>query len=214
MTKLSGRQIADAGLTGWANLLGGLQTRIHTGDFATGLAVVNSIGAAAETMDHHPDLALRYGQVDVRLTSHDEHGVTERDLALARAINVIVADAGLRLASAGLSRLELGLDTPAYESILPFWQAVLGTEADGSGNEVRDPADQFPTIWFQRSAGEEPRQRWHWDLWIEPDQVQPRIDAALAAGGTLVSADEAPAFWVLADAEGNNICLCTWQDRD
>jgi hypothetical protein len=38
-------------------------------------------------------------------------------------------------------------------------------------------------------------------------------DAAVAAGGTLVSDDEAPAFWVLADPEGNRMCLCTWQER-
>ena len=46
MSKLSGQQIADAGLDGWAYLLGGLQTRIHTKNFATGLSVVNAIGAS------------------------------------------------------------------------------------------------------------------------------------------------------------------------
>ncbi|HEY4021420.1 MAG TPA: 4a-hydroxytetrahydrobiopterin dehydratase [Pseudonocardiaceae bacterium] len=216
MTKLTGAQIAEAGLTGWANLNGGLQTRIATGDFATGLAVVNSIGAAAEDMNHHPDIALSYGHVDVRLSSHDEHGVTDRDVSLARAINAIGAAAGVTLASAGVSRMELGLDTPARESVLPFWSAVLAAEqpAAGPDDEVRDPADGFPTIWFQTSGSEEPRQRWHLDVWVEPAQVQPRIDAALAAGGTLVSAEEAPSFWVLADPEGNRICLCTWEDRD
>lgn len=213
MTKLTGQQIAEAGLTGWANLLGGLQTRIATGDFVTGLAVVNSIGAAAEGMDHHPDIALRYGHVDVRLTSHDEQGITGRDVRLARAVSEIVAEAGLELSSAGVSRMELGLDTPAHEAVLPFWQAVLGATASGADDEVRDSADGFPTIWFQRSGSDEPRQHWHWDVWVEPEQVQPRIDAALAAGGTLVSDDEAPSFWVLADAEGNKICLCTWQGR-
>ncbi|MFC6880688.1 MULTISPECIES: hypothetical protein [Actinomadura] len=42
------------------------------------------------------------------------------------------------------------------------------------------------------------------------------MDAALAAGGTLVSLvsdAEAPSFWVLANPEGNRVCLCTWQDR-
>ena len=47
MTRLTGQQIADAGLTGWAYLLGGLQTRVETGNFANGLSVVNAIGAAA-----------------------------------------------------------------------------------------------------------------------------------------------------------------------
>ena len=78
MSKLSGRQIADEGLDGWAYLCGGLQTRIHTGNFATGLAVVNAVGAVAEEMNHHPDVDLRYGHVDIRLSSHDAGGVTER----------------------------------------------------------------------------------------------------------------------------------------
>ena len=68
-----------------------------------------------------------------------------------------------------------------------------------SATRVRDRRDTLPTIWFQHSGTDEPRQRWHLDLWIDPDQVQPRIAATLAAGGTMVSDDEAPAFWVLAD---------------
>ena len=216
MSKLTGQQIADEGLDGWAYLLGGLQTRIHTKNFATGLSVVNAIGAAAEDMNHHPDLNLRYTHVDIRLTSHDEDGVTDRDIRLARAVSSIAAAAGARLDSSGVSRLELALDTPARESIVPFWAAVLATEhLSGAdfGDELRDPADGLPTVWFQESGSEEPRQRWHLDLWVEPAQVQQRIDAALAAGGTLVSDEEAPSFWVLADPEGNRACLCTWQDR-
>jgi 4a-hydroxytetrahydrobiopterin dehydratase len=52
------------------------------------------------------------------------------------------------------------------------------------------------------------------DVDVPPELAQSRIDAALAAGGTLLSADAAPAFWVLADAEGNEACICTWQGRD
>jgi 4a-hydroxytetrahydrobiopterin dehydratase len=216
MSKLTGQQIADEGLDGWAYLLGGLQTRIRTKNFATGLSVVNAIGAAAEDMNHHPDLNLRYTHVDVRLTSHDERGVTDRDIKLARAVSAIAAAAGARLDSSGVSRLELALDTPARESIVPFWAAVLATEhlsGRDFGDELRDSADGLPTVWFQESGSEEPRQRWHLDLWVEPAQVKPRIAAALAAGGTLVSDEEAPSFWVLADPEGNRACLCTWQDR-
>ncbi len=215
MTKLNGQQIADAGLDGWAYLIGGLQTRLHTRNFSTGLAVVNAIGAAAEEMNHHPDLTLHYPHVDVRLSSHDEGGVTDRDLRLARAVSAIAADAGVTLDSGAASRLEFGLDSPAHAAILPFWAAVLAVKppTKPSANEVADPADALPTLWFQPSGSEEPRQRWHPDLWVEPAQVQPRIDAAIAAGGTLVSDKEAPSFWVLADPEGNRVCLCTWQDR-
>lgn len=214
--KLTGQQIADLGLASWAHLVGGLQTRIRTGDFATGLKVVNAIGAAAEEMDHHPDLDLRYGRVDVRLSSHDAGGITERDVRLARRIEEIADAAGVALDRTGLSRFELGLDSPDGHAIAPFWAAVLGTEhLSGDGwDDVADPDGVLPLIWFQASGAEEPRQRWHPDVWVEPDQVQPRIEAALAAGGRLVSDDRAPRFWVLADAEDNRVCLCTWQGRD
>ena len=217
MTKLTGQQIADEALDGWVYLLGGLQTRILTRDFTTGLSVVNAIGTAAEEIDHHPDLDLRYTHVDVRLSTHDVRGVTDLDIRLARTISSIAADAGLALERAGVSRLELALDTPAFASVLPFWGAVLAMDhlgGPGFGDELRDPSGVLPTVWFQASGSEEPRQRWHLDVWVDPAQVRPRIDAALAAGGTLVSDEEAPSFWVLADADGNKVCLCTWQERN
>jgi 4a-hydroxytetrahydrobiopterin dehydratase len=216
MTTLTGQQIADESLPGWVFLLGGLQTRLHTADFATGLAVVGAIGAAAEEADHHPDLDLRYPHVDVRLTSHDVHGVTDRDISLARRISEIAAAAGVRAEGETVSRLELALDSPSYRSVLPFWAAVLAVAepAAGPDDEVRDPYGAVPVIWFQPSGSEEPRQRWHPDVWVDPGQVQARIDAAVKAGGSLVSDAEAPSFWVLADPEGNKVCLCTWKDRD
>ncbi|MEU5861201.1 4a-hydroxytetrahydrobiopterin dehydratase [Nonomuraea sp. NPDC047529] len=213
MTKLTGPQIAQEGLAGWAYLLGALHTRLRTGTFAAGLALVDAIGAVAEEMDHHPDLDLRYPHVDVRLTSHDTGGVTGRDVRLARAVSALAAEAGVGLDSAAVSVLDLGLDTPARDSIRPFWAAVLAMEPDAGGG-LRDPAGALPTVWFQQSGDEEPRQRWHLDVWVEPAQVRPRIDAAVAAGGRLVYEEEAPRFWVLADPEGNHACLCTWQERD
>lgn len=56
---LTGQQIADAGLDGWALLVcygqGGLQTRIHTESFAAGRQIVDAIGQAAEQMHHHAE---------------------------------------------------------------------------------------------------------------------------------------------------------------
>lgn len=217
---LTGQQIADAGLDGWAVLLyygqGGLQTRIHTKSFSAGLQVVTAIGTAVEEMHHHAELDLRPSRVDVRLTSRDDGGVTERDLLLARRISEIAATAGAELECRSVSRLELGLDTPQHEKIAPFWAAVLdrhhviGTE---EWDDVGDPNHALPLIYFQRSGNEEPRQRWHLDVWIDPAQVQSRIDAALAAGGALVS-EQPPTSWVLSDPDGNKIRLCTWQPGD
>ena len=58
------------------------------------------------------------------------------------------------------------------------------------------------------------RNRIHFDLTVAEDEAEGPIAAALAAGGRLVSHAEARAFWILADPEGNEVCICTWQDRD
>jgi 4a-hydroxytetrahydrobiopterin dehydratase len=207
MTTLTGQQVDDAGLGGWANLGGVLVTRFATPDFATGLQLVDAIGALADEANHHPD-------VDLALTSHDAGGLTARDVDLARGITEAAAVRDLVPDDTGVSRVELGLDTPDHARILPFWQAFLAYEHRRRlDDELSDPAGAQPLLWFQPSGSEEPRQRWHLDVWVPPSQVQPRIDAALAAGGT-VDDGAAPAFWVLTDPEGNRSCLCTWQQRD
>lgn len=214
--RLTGQQIADAGLDGWTFLGSHLATRLRTGDFATGLALLDEIGAAAEEANHHPDLDLRYGHLDVRLTSHDSGGVTERDVRMARRVTGLAAERGVAPATDGLARLDLALDTPDRARVLPFWAAALGMSGGEHlpDDEIRDPAGAQPFVWFQDSGNEEPRQRWHLDVWVDPAQVQARIEAALAAGGELVSDAEAPSFWILADPDGNRVCLCTWRDRD
>jgi 4a-hydroxytetrahydrobiopterin dehydratase len=217
MTMLTGRQVADEGLTGWAYLLGRLQTRIATPDFAAGLALIAAVGAAAGPDGPDPDVDLRRSHIDIRLTSPDDYGVTARHVELARTISGLAADAGLRPDASVVSRLEIALDTPDRTKVMPFWQAVTGLAGSDDPDwniDLHDPADVLPALWFQQSGDEEPRQRWHHDLWVDPAEVQPRIDAAIAAGGRLVSDAKAPAFWVLADPEGNQICLCTWQSRD
>ena len=211
MAKLTGPEIAAAGLTGWTYVPGGIQTRLLTGNFRTGMRLVAQIGAAAEAMDHHPDLDLRYPHLDIRLSSHDVGGVTERDVDLARRINALAESEGVAI-SDDVVRIELALDTPDKDRVSAFWAAIWA--GDATGDDVVDKDDVLPLMWFQASGSEEPRQRWHPDLWVAPQHVQARIDAAVAAGGSVVSDDEAPSFWVLADPDGNKVCLCTWQERE
>ena len=58
--KLSATQVRDASLADWRQILGRIKARFRTGDFRTGLALVNKIGAAAEAANHHPDIQLPY----------------------------------------------------------------------------------------------------------------------------------------------------------
>jgi 4a-hydroxytetrahydrobiopterin dehydratase len=74
---------------------------------------------------------------------------------------------------------------------------------------------QGPTIWFQQMDEPRPqRNRIHFDVVVPHDETERRIQATLDAGGRLVYDAEAPAFWVLADPEGNEACVCTWLGRD
>jgi 4a-hydroxytetrahydrobiopterin dehydratase len=78
-----------------------------------------------------------------------------------------------------------------------------------------DPVGAGPAVWFQQMDAPRPqRNRIHLDVSVPAGQARPRIDAALAAGGRLINDQQAPAFWVLADPEGNEACISTWQGRD
>ena len=85
-TVLQGDQVAAEQVGGWTFADGTLTASFATGDFATGLRLVNQVGQLAEAANHHPDLDLRYDHLVVRLSSHDVGGVTTRDVRMARSI--------------------------------------------------------------------------------------------------------------------------------
>ena len=210
--KLDGTAVADEGLNDWRMMVGGLYARFETGSFAAGLDLVNQVGAAAEEADHHPDIDLRYPLVNIKLVSHDVGGITARDVRLARRISELAAAAGAPASPADMTVVEIALDTSDADAIRPFWKAVLGTSEDDG--ELVDDKGSVPTIWFQDTDPHgPPRQRFHADVWVPHDVARDRMAKAIAAGGTLVSDDAAPSFWVLADVQGNKACICTWQDR-
>lgn len=212
-TPLRGQEIHDQGLDGWRKVLDRLMIRFDTGDFNAGAALVTRIAEAADAVDHHPDVDLRYPHVTVSLRSHDVDAITMRDIRLARRISELAADAGAP-ASAAPDVIELALDTPDHERIKPFWTAILGYD-EHLDDDLVDGAARTPSVWFQSTDSEAPdRQRWHLDISVPHDVAQERIQAAIDAGGTLVSDAAAPAFWVLEDADGNKACICTWESRD
>jgi 4a-hydroxytetrahydrobiopterin dehydratase len=63
-----------------------VKTTKHKG-FAGALAHVNAVGELAEAADHHPDIDIRWNTVTLRLATHSEGGITEKDLALAAQID-------------------------------------------------------------------------------------------------------------------------------
>ncbi|MEO5374247.1 MAG: 4a-hydroxytetrahydrobiopterin dehydratase [Alphaproteobacteria bacterium] len=93
-----------AGLEGWREKedRDAIAKSFRFRDFSEAFAAMTRIALVAEKMDHHPEWTNVYNRLDIILTSHDQGGVTERDVALARAIDRIAADCGVyRIAAEG-----------------------------------------------------------------------------------------------------------------
>lgn len=78
-------------LPAWRLENGAIRRLYKVNGFKSALMVVNAVGHLAECAWHHPDIALSWGKVEVALWSHDAGGVTDRDFALARKIEEVVA---------------------------------------------------------------------------------------------------------------------------
>lgn len=208
MTRLINPQILQAGLYDWRTMTDFIAARFVTVDFGVGAEFVAAIARAADEAGHHPDVTLTYPAVAVTLTTHDEGGVTEKDVALAETISRLAADRGIAAVPEAVQFVGLALDTPDRSRIDRFWSVVLtGSPDNVVGENVVDPAGRSLPLWFQRCDPHQvPTQRFHVDVNVAPEEVERRTKAALAEGGAI--AWETATFRVLEDPQGNRACLC------
>jgi 4a-hydroxytetrahydrobiopterin dehydratase len=217
VNKLSTQEILDAGVDDWRKLAQGLHARYRVSDFSAGAAFVAAVAEAAEAARHHPDLKLTAGVVDVSLwTREDGLWVTQKDIDLARTISEIAQRQGLRPEPGAVTQLEVALDTANEARVAPFWSVLLtGSPGNKIYDSIFDPTSRVPGLWFQGTDEHAaPRQRWHFDLWLAPEVAAERITAAASAGGSVVDDSGAPSYTVLADPDGNKVCVCTCLGRD
>jgi 4a-hydroxytetrahydrobiopterin dehydratase len=215
--KLSTQEILDAELEDWRKLAQALHARYRITDFRAGAAFVAAVAEAAEAASHHPDLKLTYGVVDVSLCTHEDGlWVTQKDVDMARKISEIARQKGLEPEPTAVAQLEIALDTANETGVAPFWSVLLTGSLDNKiYDSVLDPTNRVPALWFQSTSEHDtPRQRWHFDLWLAPEVAQERIMAAVAQGGSVIDDSQAPSFTVLADPDGNKVCVCTCLERD
>ena len=214
------QQISDAvDPAGWCLVLGAIYTEVPAPSLveateAASLAV-STVGADGQG---HLTVDIRSDRAVLRLQSADVPGVTGRDVRLAYDVSGALAARGWQARPGAVQALEIAIDALDIPLVRPFWKAITGY-ADEPGSELNaalvDPTGRGPEIWFQQMDAPRPqRNRIHIDVDVPHEAAGARIDAAIAAGGRLLSDDAAPAFWVLADPEGNEACICTWQGRD
>jgi 4a-hydroxytetrahydrobiopterin dehydratase len=211
------QQISDAvSAAGWRLILGAIYTEVHVPTLAEAAEAASvAVSAVGADGQGHLTVDVRADRAVLRLQSVDVGAVTGRDIRLAIEISNAVSTTH---SAASLQALEIAIDALDIPRVRPFWQAITGY-VDEPGSDLNaallDPTGRGPAIWFQQMDAPRPqRNRIHIDVDVPHDAAKARIDAALAAGGTLLSDREAPAFWVLADPEGNEACICTWQGRD
>jgi 4a-hydroxytetrahydrobiopterin dehydratase len=222
--KLS-RADASAAVTGlgWRYVLGEFRTEVLTGSLPLAADVAGR-AAALPDVEGHLRMDIRADRLLLSLQTASMAWVTTRDAELARRLSALAEEFRLTTRPGDHSGrtvqvLEIGIDALDIPGIRPFWKAVLGyvDEPGRSGPQdaLVDPLGQGPAVWFQQMDAPRPqRNRIHLDISVPHDEAPRRIEATLAAGGTLLSDAEAPAFWVLADPEGNEACITTWQGRD
>lgn len=199
--------------TGFVHLRGALHASYKTADFASAAALVARAGELAEALNHHPDVRLGWGSARFELSSHDAGGVTARDVELARQIDEAAVAAGAK-ATAGLPGLyDIAIDTIDADGIRDFWRVAFDYEElpnAEDGIDLVDPRGIGPKIWFQEmGVPRTERNCIHFDVYVPAGEAEARVERVLEAGGTLLTDEFAPEWWVLADVEGNEVCICT-----
>jgi 4a-hydroxytetrahydrobiopterin dehydratase len=92
MALLSDEEIKSrlAELNGWRQRGEYIVKSFDRGDFVGSVKFVQSLVGPAEEMNHHPDIAISWSQVEVAISTHAEGGLTENDFKLAKKVEELV----------------------------------------------------------------------------------------------------------------------------
>lgn len=87
-------KLASDNIPGWnfCQKTNAIQRRFEFENYYQTMAFVNAVAWIAHEMNHHPDLTVTYQACLVSYTTHDAHGVTEKDFCAAKKINRLVSD--------------------------------------------------------------------------------------------------------------------------
>jgi 4a-hydroxytetrahydrobiopterin dehydratase len=75
----------------WTLAAGTLRRTFRTEGWKGTMMVANAVAHLAEAAWHHPELILNYASVEIRLSTHTAHGITDKDYALARKIEEFIS---------------------------------------------------------------------------------------------------------------------------
>lgn len=203
------------GVEDWRMLDVGAAAHFRTGSFTRGAQLASAICALDGLGNRRPTIDVRYDGVTVRLMTITENfggPASQYDVELARQISAIAAELDIAADPTALQAMLISIDALDIPSVMAFWRAALAYEdRQDTDHDLLDPHDRWPTLWFQQmDAQRDQRNRIHIDVSVPYDRAEARIAAALKAGGRLVS-DDHPYWSVLADPEGNEVCVTAYR---
>lgn len=207
------------GVEDWRVVAEGACAFFRTGSLAESARLVSAISALAGDEAHRPDFDLRPGGVTVRLvtTTPEWYGTFEHHVEQARQISAVARGLGLQADPSPVQSFMVIVEALRIPEVLPFWRAILGYEerTDSPAEDLVDPRGRGPALWFEQMDAARPqRNRMHVAVWVPYEQAEARVAAAIAAGGRVVFDKHAPAWWTLADPEGNEADVATTMARD
>ena len=210
------RQLAD--LPGvYRGAAGTLVLAARAPSFEEAVQLVRLVAQDAELMNHHPDIDLRWCTVSFTLSTHSAGGLTQLDVELAHQMLQAVAAVGAQSLPAP-ERVEIAVDVVDADAVRDFWRAGLGyvrsaaarlprrsscTPGTGGGPRCGSSSSPRTTLGARSAPGFTSTSTYR------TTQAEARVQACLDAGGRLVEDSHAPSWWVLADPEGNELCICT-----
>ena len=208
------------GTVDWPVLSNGATTFFRTESLAVSARLVEAIAGLEGAEGHRPSIDVRADGVTVRLltVADDWWGMSRRDVEMARRISSAAAALGLRAEPGVVQSVDpVIIGAVDIKRVMPFWLALMGyvIRADSPEEDIVDPRGIGPGIWFEKVdeavAG---GNRMHIAVWVPFEQAEARVAAAVAAGGTVIYERAAPAWWTLADPEGNEADVATSMSRE
>ena len=198
------------GADDWVILHGGPTAVFRVGSLQEAARLAAAV-AEVPGLEPRTLLTAASDRLTVKLT-REMWGTEARHVEVARAISAMALDHGAAADRGAVQEVQLAVAAKPDEIDLGFWRAVLGYAELHEDNGL-DPNGQSSTVWRQDLDPAKPlRHAMHVDVSLAREHAETRMQAAVAAGGTVVEDAGAPGAWILADRSGNKVCIAAWPD--
>ena len=194
----------------WVILHGGPTAVFKVGSLAEAARLAAAV-ADVPGLEPRTLLTAASDRLTVKLT-REMWGTEAGHVEVAKAVSALAREHGALPDRGAVQEVQVAVAAKPDAIDLPFWRAVLGYAPLHEDNCI-DPNGQGSTVWMQDLDPAKPlRHAMHIDVSVARDQAEARMQAAVAAGGTVVDDSEAPSSWILADRSGNKVCIAAWPD--